>query len=287
MTATGSALLAGVIGWPVSHSLSPQLHGYWLSEYGIDGAFVPLAVKREDFSYALRGLRLSGLRGLSVTVPHKEAAFALAHHSDEEANAAGAANLLLFGHDGRYEARNTDTLGLVASLIESLGEGFMPGKAAVLLGAGGAARAAVRALDRLGASQIRIVNRNEARAEGLVRELSLRTKAALAPFSFARWAEAATGAALFVNATSAGMKGNPALDLPLEPLSKTTVVCDLVYNPLQTALLKKARARGHPIVDGLGMLMHQAVPAFEAFFGRKPDVTPKLRRKLEKALADV
>ena len=136
MTISGSAKLAGVMGWPVSHSLSPRLHGYWLSEYGIDGAFVPLAVKREDFSYALRGLRLSGFCGVNVTVPHKEAAFAIAHDCDEEASAAGAANLLLFGSDGRYEARNTDGAGLVASLTDSVGAGAVIGKPAVVLGAG-------------------------------------------------------------------------------------------------------------------------------------------------------
>jgi shikimate dehydrogenase len=161
------------------------------------------------------------------------------------------------------------------------------GKPAIVLGAGGAARAAVRALDRLGASQIRIVNRSEPRAEGLVRELGPRTKAGLSVVAQSRWADAASDVALLVNATSAGMKGASALDLSLEPLDKTAIVCDLVYNPLHTALLKKARARGHRTVDGLGMLIHQGVPAFEAFFGRKPEITPKLRRALEKALADV
>jgi len=284
MIITGSARLAGIVGWPVSHSLSPLLHGSWLSELKIDGVFIPLAVRREDFARVMRGLSLSGFKGVNVTVPHKEAAFALAHRCDAEAQGAGAANLLLFGEDGSYEARNTDSVGLAASLRTALGTALR-GKNAVLLGAGGAARAAVRALDRLGIKRITILNRSAARAETLVRELAPQTKCELSAAPFSGWPDIAPSVRLLVNATSAGMKGNGALKLSLDGLAKEAAVCDLVYNPLETMLLKDARKRGHRTIDGLGMLIEQAVPAFEAFFGQKPSVTPKVRKSLEQALA--
>lgn len=275
-----STRLAGVIGWPVAHSLSPKLHGFWLREYGIDGIFAPLPVRREDFARAVEGLMRAGFSGLSVTIPHKEAAFSIAHSTDDAARNAGAANLLLFKDGGRIEARNTDAAGLVASLA---GEDLR-GKTAVIAGAGGAARAALLALDQMGAREIRIVNRNPARAETLAR--SIKVSAQVVPVLWSDWEKAAGGAALLVNATSAGMTGNPPLDLPLAPLPKSAAVCDIVYNPLQTPLLKAARARGHRTIDGLGMLMHQAVPAFAAFYGVTPQVTPELRSELEKALGD-
>lgn len=257
--------LAGVIGWPVAQSLSPRLHSYWLEEHGIDGAYVRLAVRPEDFSVAMRGLRRSGFRGVSVTVPHKEAAFAIAHSVDAQAAEAGAVNQLVFDEDGSIRGLNTDAPGLAASL----GDVDVKGKPVVLLGAGGAARAALVALRSLGAGEIRLLNRSEGR---------------LGAKALSHWPEAARGAALVVNATSAGMKGAPSLSLDLARLPADAVVCDIVYNPLETELLKQARARGLKTVDGLGMLMHQAVPAFEAFFGVRPKVTAGLRRVLEQAL---
>lgn len=257
--------LAGVIGWPVAQSLSPRLHGYWLEEHGIVGAYVALPIRPEDFSVAIRGLRRSGFRGVSVTVPHKEAAFAIAHSVDAQAAEAGAVNQLLFDEDGGVRGLNTDAPGLAASL----GGVDVKGQPVVLLGAGGAARAALVALRSLGVGEIRILNRNEGR---------------LGAKALSHWPEAARDAALVVNATSAGMKGTPSLPLDLARLPATAVVCDIVYNPLETELLKQARARGLKTVDGLGMLMHQAVPAFEAFFGVRPKVTPGLRHALEKAL---
>ena len=279
-----STKLAGVVGWPVGHSLSPRLHGFWLSQYGIDGAYVPLPVRREDFARVVDGLRRAGFAGLNVTIPHKEAAFAIAHDLDAAAKAAGAVNLLLFGNDGRIEGRNTDAAGLAASLSEGLGAESLRGKQVVLVGAGGAARAAILALSGLGAAEIRIVNRNQARAEALAQSFAGRVSAQLVPALWSDWEQTAAGAALLVNATSAGMSGNAPLDLALEALAMDAAVCDIVYNPLETALLKAARARGQRTVDGLGMLMHQAVPAFAAFYGVTPAVTPALRAGLEKAL---
>lgn len=283
MIVSGAAKLAGVIGDPVAHSLSPRLHAYWLETYGIDGAYVPLRVPRESFAIALRGLRLAGFAGANITVPHKEAAFALAERVDDAARSAGAVNLLIF-RDGHIEGRNTDSSGLAASLAAELGTKALEGKAVALIGAGGAARAGILALDSLGAKEIRIVARNLARAEELARNLRTSAGAKLESFGFNAWDEASAGIALLVNTTSAGMKGNPPLALSLHGVPREAAVCDIVYNPLETPLLAEARKRGHATVDGLGMLMHQAIPAFEAFFGIRPDVTPALRTVLEGAL---
>jgi shikimate dehydrogenase len=217
-------------------------------------------------------------------VPHKQAAFAIAHECDAAARAAGAANLLVFGEGGRIFARNTDASGLAASLKEKIGA--LDSGTAVLLGAGGAARGAVLALDELGAGTIRILNRDSARADALAQALASQVRARLASGNLESWPQAAGGAALLVNATSAGMTGHAPLAIDLAPLPESAAVCDIVYNPLQTTLLKDAAARGHVTIDGLGMLMHQAVPSFEAFFGVRPAVTPGLRAALVKVLSE-
>ena len=281
MSLTGKAKLAGIIGWPVAHSLSPVLHGHWLTEYGIDGAMVPLAAGREDFTAVIDGVRRAGFKGVNVTVPHKEAAFALAHTVDGPAKAAGAANLLIFREDG-IEGRNTDALGLADSLRESIGT--LDGKSVVLLGAGGAARGAILSLEMLGAGKIHLLNRDAHRARTLAGSLSKQVRAPVEPGALSDWAKVAGGAALVVNSTSAGMGSIPPLDLDLSLLPKSAAVCDIVYNPLETKLLKDAAARGHKVIDGLGMLMHQAAPSFEAFFGVKPEVTAGLRARLTQAL---
>jgi shikimate dehydrogenase len=279
---TGKAKLAGIIGWPVAHSLSPVLHGHWLAEYGIDGAMVPLAAAREDFAAVIDGVRRAGFRGVNVTVPHKEAAFALAHKLDRLAQDAGAANLLIFGKDG-IEGRNTDALGLAESLRESIGT--LDGKNVVLLGAGGAARGAILSLEMLGVRTIHLLNRDTHRAQTLAGSLSKQVRGAVKPGGLTDWQKVAGDAMLVVNSTSAGMGAIPPLDLDLSLLPKNAAVCDIVYNPLETKLLKDAAARGHKKIDGLGMLMHQAVPSFEAFFGVRPKVTPKLRAALVKVLS--
>jgi len=276
--------LAGVTGWPLTQSLSPGIHGAWLREHGIDGAYVPLPIRREDFSRALLGLRLSGFAGVNVTVPHKEAAFALAHVLDDDARACGAVNLLLF-RDRTIEGRNTDAAGLHASLTAELGADVVRDKYAVLLGAGGAARAAVLALARLGASDIHILNRHKSRAETMAAQLSPHLRVGLTAADFSDWPRVARDAALVVNATSAGMAGNPPLDLSLDSLPAQAAICDIVYKPLETDLVKRARARGLRAINGLGMLMHQAVPSFAAFFGVTPTVTPELRAALEAKVA--
>jgi shikimate dehydrogenase len=283
MSISGRAKIAGVVGWPVSHSLSPRLHGFWLREYDIDGAYVPLSVAPESFTTALDGLRAAGFVGVNVTNPHKEAAFALADKADDAARMAGAANLLVF-RDAVIDARNTDIDGLAASVSEGLSAGALHGQTVAILGAGGAARGTILALDKLGAREIRIVARNAARADVLIAHLQLAVAAQLVSVPWSDWPRAAKGLVLVVNATSGGLAGAAALDISLDPLPAGAAVCDIVYSPLETALLRDARARGHPTVDGLGMLMHQAVPAFAAFYGVTPHVTPALRTELEKAL---
>jgi shikimate dehydrogenase len=272
---------AGITGWPLTHSLSPLLHGYWLKEYDIAGEFVRLPATPDEFAAMIERARGEGFSGVNVTVPHKEAAFRLAQSHDKAAQICGAANLLVFGGDG-IAGRNTDHYGMRKSLEEN--RVALNGKTVVLLGAGGAARGAVLALDEMGAAQIHILNRHQARAESLAHAMALNVKAKLVPGPFAGWLSVAGEASLLLNTTSAGMTGNEPLALDLAPLPKDAAVCDIVYNPLKTGLLKNAEARGHKVIDGLGMLMHQAVPSFEAFFGICPTVTPGLRAALEGAL---
>jgi shikimate dehydrogenase len=284
MSISGKAKLAGVIGWPVTHSLSPRLHAYWLAAHAVDGAYIPLPVAREDFARVVSALQRAGFAGVNVTVPHKEAAFALAHDLDDAARATGAVNLLLFHADGRIEGRNTDASGLAASLNEALGKNALNGKDAAILGAGGAARAAVLAFSGLGMRAIRIMSRDKARAQTLVDTLAPHIRSTLSAQDWNEAAKGFDGIGLLLNATSAGMAGQAQLDLPLDALPLNAVVSDVVYNPLETDLLTRAQAGGHRIVDGLGMLMHQAVPAFAAFYGETPKVTPALRTELKKAL---
>jgi shikimate dehydrogenase len=276
---------AGIVGWPVSHSLSPVLHGYWLTELGIDGEYARLAARPDEFAATVEHARSEGFAGLNITVPHKEAAYRLARQRDAAADICGAVNLLIFGGKG-LQGRNTDYIGMRESLAESLGENGLKGKTVLLLGAGGAARAAILALDELGAAQIHVLNRSLARAESLSRDMALKVKPRLVPGPLTGWASLAEAAGLLLNTTSAGMIGNEELVLDLSLLPREAAVCDIVYNPLETKLLKDAAKRGHRTIDGLGMLMHQAAPSFEAFFGAKPKVTPGLRAALVQALRD-
>ena len=272
---------AGVIGWPVAHSLSPVLHGYWLQHYGIAGSYEKIPAAPEEFSAAIARLRGEGFGGVNVTVPHKQAAFALAQDNDAAAHLGGAANLLVF-HNDHIEGRNTDSYGLMASLRENIGP--LAGESVVLLGAGGAARGVAVALDQSGAGTIHLLNRDRARATSLAALLGPRLNANIVPGALSDWNDVSGTAMLAVNSTSAGMGDNPPLAIDLSRLRKDAAVCDIVYHPLETQLLKDAAARGLKTIDGLGMLMHQAAPSFEAFFGTWPDVTDGLREALVKAL---
>jgi shikimate dehydrogenase len=265
MTLTGKAMLAGITGWPVGHSRSPLLHGTWIIRYGLDAAYVPLPIRAENFAGAIRGLANAGLRGLNVTIPHKEAAFAVCDTVSPRALRAGAVNTLVF-RDGRIEGDCTDGFGFLASL-----GGFDPASGpAVVLGAGGAARAVAAALLDAGCPRVTLVNRTPARAEALAKALA-------GPIEV-RDTPPLEGAALLVNTTSLGMAGQPPLTIDLASLPAHAVVADAVYVPLETPLLAAARARGLRGSDGLGMLLHQARPGFEAWFGIMPEVDEGLRR---------
>jgi shikimate dehydrogenase len=271
---SGRSRVAGIIGWPVAHSRSPRLHGYWLRCYGIDGAYVPLPVRPERFVEALPALPLLGFAGANVTVPHKEAALAAVDRVSPEARRIGAVNTIVIAADGTLEGRNTDGFGFSENLRTALPGWSAAAGPAVLLGAGGAARAVAVALLDAGAPEVRLANRTADRAERLAADIG-------GPIRVVGWddrAAALADAALLVNTTTLGMTGQPPLDLPLGRLPPSAVVNDVVYAPLETALLASAHRRGNPVVDGLGMLLHQARPAFAAWFGVEPEVTPELRR---------
>jgi len=270
---TGAARLAGVIGWPVSHSRSPRLHGYWLREHGIDGAYVPLAVRPEDFAQAVRALPALGFRGANVTVPHKPAALAAMDSLDPVAARIGAVNTIVVREDGRLHGTNSDAFGFVAALREAVPAWRGDAGPAVVLGAGGAARAIVAALLDAGAAEIRLLNRTRARAE----ELAAAMGAGVAVRDWAERGAALEGAALLVNTTTLGMAHQAPLEIDLARLPRDAVVNDIVYVPLETPLLAAARGRGNRTVDGLGMLLHQGRPGFAAWFGIDPQVTPALR----------
>ncbi len=277
MTISAKARVAGVIGWPVGHSRSPRLHGFWLAQHKIDGAYIPLPVAPENFERVVRTLPLMGFAGANVTVPHKEAALRLADSIDAVARRIGAVNTLVVGKDGSIAGSNTDAFGFIENLRHGA-PGFVARKGpAVVLGGGGAARAVVAALLDDGAPEIRLVNRTRARADEIASSLG-------GPIRVVDWnerAEALRGAALLVNTTLLGMTGQAPLEIALDALPATALVNDIVYVPLRTPLLERAAARGNPIVDGLGMLLHQARPGFAAWFGVMPEVTPELRRAVE------
>jgi shikimate dehydrogenase len=266
---SGKARLAGIVGWPVAHSRSPRIHGFWLDRHAIDGAYVPLAIRPADFVAALKGLRAAGFAGVNVTMPHKLAAFALCDVVDDAARRTGAVNTIIFNGD-RIEGSNTDGFGFTASLTEA---GVDPGVGpALILGAGGAARAVAAALL---ACQIPVVvaNRTRERADALAADLP-----GLATIPWDTREHALADCALAVNATSLGMGGRSPLALDLSRAPASLVVADIVYTPLETGLLAAARARGLRTVDGLGMLLHQARPGFSAWFGVQPTVDADLRR---------
>ena len=265
--------LAGVIGSPITHSRSPQLHGHWLKTYGVEGFYIPMEVMSADLETVLRTLPKMGFVGVNVTIPHKEAALRIADLVTDRATLIGAANTLIFRKDGKIHADNTDGYGFLENL-KSGAPGWDPqsGPAAVL-GAGGAARAVIVALLDAGVPEILLSNRTRARAEKLQDDFGNRV-------TVVDWTQAGNileDASLVVNTSSLGMVGHSELRVPLDGLKKGTVVTDLVYNPLRTRLLDEAEQMGCVTVDGLGMLLHQGVPGFERWFGPRPEVTDELR----------
>jgi shikimate dehydrogenase len=272
--------MAGVIGWPVAQSRSPVLHGHWLSQYGVKGTYLPLPVQPEQLADAVRGLRALGFSGCNVTIPHKLGVLKLVDRVDPVAARIGAVNTIVVQDDGALSGFNTDAYGFLASLRDVQDDFKASASPVVILGAGGAARAVVVALLDDGAAEIRLTNRTMERAQ----ELSRIDPSRITVIDWGKRNTALEGAALLVNTTSQGMVGYPPLDLSLDALPKTAMVSDIVYNPLETPLLAAARKRGNKAVDGLGMLLHQAVPAFEAFYGVRPHVSNNLRRAVEATL---
>jgi shikimate dehydrogenase len=263
---------AGVVGWPVAHSRSPLIHGYWLQQYGIDGAYEKYAVEPGEVENFFHTLAAQGLVGCNVTVPHKETAFLAAARPDHAAKAAKAANTLWL-EDGVLCASNTDIYGFLENLDDQTPGWDKLGLAAAVLGAGGAARGIIRGLIDRGIPHIRLANRTRKRAEALAEEFS----PSVTVFVWESRENMLIDCGLLVNTTALGMVGNPPLDIDLSHFSVPSVVCDIVYTPLETDLLRQARGKGLHTADGLGMLLHQAVPGFEKWFGVRPRVTPDLR----------
>lgn len=263
---SGRTLVAGVAGAPVTHSLSPVIQNHWIAGAGLDAVYVPFRPPLDGFADFVAGLRGGAIRGLNVTAPFKEDALAAADTVSDRARRAGAANLLVFGEDGMVFADNTDGAGLLGAFAEQA-PSFRPAAGpVVVLGAGGAARGAAAAFLEAGAPQVRVVNRHRPRAEGLAEVFG----ADLIPYGWDDIAAAFDGAGAVVNATPAGLNGATAPVIPYEALPAAAVVMDMVYRPIRTAILEAAAARGLATVDGLAMLIGQAVPSFAAFFGRPP-----------------
>ncbi len=268
--------LAGVMGWPVAHSRSPLIHNFWIREHRLQAAYGLFPVRPEALPDAVRGLRALGIAGCNVTIPHKVPIMSMLDVIDEPARRIGAVNTVAVGADGSLRGYNFDGHGYVQSLRDARADWRGDAGPATVLGAGGAARAVVLSLLDAGTPRIRLLNRTRARAEELAAAFGERVEV----HDWSERHEALAGVALLVNTTNQGMHGHPALDLRLDRLPPTALVSDVVYVPLETALLAAARARGNPTVDGLGMLLNQALPAFELWFGVRPTIGAELRAAL-------
>lgn len=271
---TGTERKACVIGWPVAHSLSPRLHNYWLKKYRIPGSYEAWEIKPENLAKAMNELRGKHFSGCNLTLPHKELVLSLLDSMDDTADSIGAANTIIIKPDGLLHGINTDAYGFIENIRSHAS--IIHKQKAVVLGAGGAARAIVKALMQEGFRNITLSNRTEKKSIALARHFA-------GPCISEPWQRreySLENADLLVNTTSLGMKGNEPLSIDLSRLPIHAIVCDIVYSPLETDLLNAARARGNPAVDGLGMLIYQAVPAFEAWFGVRPEVTKETREAL-------
>jgi len=277
---TGATLVAGVAGAPVRHSLSPLIHNAWLEAGGIDGIYVPFGPPADGFDQFVMGLRGGAVRGINVTLPFKEQALACATSASARAQAAAAANLLIFEPDGSIVADNTDGLGLLGAFAAQAPDFDVAAGPIAILGAGGAARGAVAALLQAGCPEVRIVNRTLAKAEALAGALGGPVRAC----ELAAAAEAFAGVSAVINATSVGLDGKGVLDAPLEATPDTAVIMDMIYKPLVTPFLHWAQSLGRRTVDGLAMLIGQAAPSFEAFYGQPPPPGAHVRALALKAL---
>ncbi|WP_135081289.1 shikimate dehydrogenase [Terasakiella sp. SH-1] len=273
MILSGKAAVAGVMGWPISHSKSPRLHGFWLEKYGIDGTYIPMEVTPDNFAKAVHGMQAAGMKGCNVTVPHKEKALKIADDASARAHKIGAANTLVFKEDGSIYADNTDGYGYMENLKAGAPDWDPAAGPAVVLGAGGAARAVLVALAEAGCPEIRLTNRTKERATNLADELDHKIHV----IDWREREEALAGINLLTNTTTLGMTGQALLEIDIFDMPKTALVSDIVYAPLMTNLLEKAHVHGCTVVDGLGMLLHQARPGFKEWFGVDPQVDADLR----------
>ena len=271
-------IYTGVIGYPVGHSLSPLIHNYWITRHGFDADYAALEILPGTLESSIGHMIEEGYAGFNVTIPYKQEIMALCDSVSDTAGLIGAVNTVVITENGHLKGMNTDSFGFVENIWKAMPHIDFSGRTALVLGAGGAARAVVHGLGRLGVTDIRITNRTRAKAEHI---------AATFPAQVVDWHEresAADGAALLVNTTALGMDGQEALSFNLTHLPDSAIVCDIVYKPLQTVLLQEAAARGNPVVTGIGMLLHQARPAFKAWFGVMPEVDGTLQEMvLEKA----
>jgi shikimate dehydrogenase len=266
--------IAGLLGWPVAHSRSPVIHNHWLAEHGIPGRYVLFAVPPEKLEAAVRGIAALGLRGCNVTTPHKQAIFPLLDRVDDLARRIGAVNTVVVEKDGTLTGFNNDGNGFIQSLRD-VDPQWRPDTGPIaVLGAGGAARAVVASLAAQGANEIRLTNRTLDKAKGIADAVGAVVKV----LPWEQREDALDGIAMLANATSLGMAGKPPLDISLDRLPKRALVGDLIYIPPETPLLAAARARGNVTVNGLGLLLNQARPAFNAWFGVMPEITPALKQ---------
>jgi shikimate dehydrogenase len=268
------------MGWPVAHSRSPAIHNHWIKQLGLNGAYVLLPVAPDQLSVAVAGLRALGFSGCNVTIPHKVDVMRWVDSVDANAQRVGAINTIVLQQDGSVKGFNHDGFGYIESLLEAKPNWRADAGPVTVLGAGGAARSVVLALADRGAKEIRLLNRSFDKAQALAREFG-------SPVQALDWSQrhaALADIALLVNTTSQGMHGKPPLDLQLDSLPRPALVSDVIYIPLETELLEAARLRGNPTVNGLGMLLHQARPAFASWFGVMPEVTQELRVLIESTL---
>ena len=273
-------LLAGVMGWPVMHSRSPMLHNYWFKKHELAGTYVPLAIRPEGLAAALRALHPLRFAGCNLTIPHKEQAMTLVDEVDALAKAIGAISCVVVRPDGSLSGTNNDCYGFIQNVKQEQPGWRADAGPIVVIGAGGGSRAVCYGLAQEGAREIRLVNRTLARAKGIAVEFGGPIKA----LSWEQRHEALEGAAMVVNTTSCGMVGQPALDIKLDKLPKNALAADIIYIPLETPFLAAARKRGNRTVNGLGMLLNQGRPAWRAWFGIEPEVTPELRAMVEKTI---
>lgn len=280
MSSSDRFRLAGVMGWPVMHSRSPVIHNYLFKRHGVTGAYVPLAIEPVRLDAALRALAPLGFSGCNVTIPHKERALAVVDRAEPVARRIGAVSCVIVGADGSLTGTNNDAFGFVQNILQHQPAWRADAGPVAVVGAGGGARAVVYALAERRAPEIRVINRTLDRAAALARDFGPTVTAV-------PWGErhrGLDGVAMLVNTTSQGMVGHPPLDLSLDALPRAALVSDIVYVPLETPLLAEARRRGNPTVDGLGMLLHQVRPAWQAWFGIDPEITAELRTTVEATL---